>query len=233
MNEAEARAGLTEVTLYTDGGCEPNPGAGGYGVVLTCGNQAKELSGGFKLTTNNRMELYAAIAGLEALKTPCRVRLLSDSRYLVDAMTQAWAKRWQANGWWRTKRERAVNADLWERLLALCERHSVAFEWVKGHAGHEQNERCDVLAMQALKLPDLPEDPGYEPRSEAAESVKVTREGQPCRACATPVVRRVPQSKLKPGQTHYYAYYLECPACKAQYQVEAAKRLVEVAPTLF
>jgi ribonuclease HI len=157
---------LTEVTLYTDGGCEPNPGAGGYGALLICGDQTRELSGGFKLTTNNRMEIFAAIAGLEALATPCQVTLVSDSRYVVDAMTLNWAKRWRANGWWRTKKDRAVNADLWERLLALCERHRVAFQWVKGHAGHAQNERCDVLAMLALKQPDLPADTGYEPRSE-------------------------------------------------------------------
>ena len=153
---------LTEVTLYTDGGCDPNPGAGGYGAVLVCEGQTKEISGGFKLTTNNRMEIFAAIAGLETLTGPCHVTLVSDSRYLVDAMTLSWAKRWRKNGWWRTKRERAVNTDLWERLLTLCERHRVAFEWVKGHAGHEQNERCDALAMTALKSPDLPADEGYE-----------------------------------------------------------------------
>ena len=152
---------LPEVTIYTDGGCEPNPGAGGYGVVWVCGNQATELSGGFKLTTNNRMELFAAIAGLEGLTSPCQVRLVSDSRYVVDAMTKSWAKRWQANGWWRTKKERAINADLWARLLTACESHRVTFEWVKGHAGDEQNERCDRLALQALRQPDLPADAGY------------------------------------------------------------------------
>jgi len=129
------------------------------------------------------------------------VTLVSDSRYLVDAMTLAWAKRWQANGWWRTKKERAVNADLWARLLALCERHRVAFEWVKGHAGHEQNERCDVLAMQALKQPDLAADAGYEPRPEEPETVAMPREGQPCRTCSTPVVGNVPHGKLKPEPT--------------------------------
>lgn len=152
---------MTEVTLYTDGGCEPNPGAGGYGALIVAGGRTRELSGGFALTTNNRMELFAAIAGLEALDAPSRVTLVSDSRYLVDAIEQGWARRWRANGWWRTKRERAVNADLWERLLRLCERHAVTFSWVKGHAGHEQNERCDALAMAALKQPGLPADSGY------------------------------------------------------------------------
>ena len=162
-------APLMDATVYTDGGCEPNPGTGGYGVVVVCGDRIRELSGGFQQTTNNRMEIFAAIAGLEALPSPNRVTLVSDSRYLVDAMAQNWARRWRANGWWRTKKERAVNADLWERLLVLCEYHDVTFKWVKGHAGHEQNERCDELAMTALKRPNLPADTGYAPRPEGAE----------------------------------------------------------------
>ncbi len=166
---------LAEVTLYTDGGCEPNPGTGGYGAVLVCGDQTRELSGGFERTTNNRMEIFAAIAGLEALAAPSRVTLVSDSRYLVDAMALGWAKRWRANGWRRTQKERAVNADLWQRLLLLCERHSVAFQWTRGHAGHEQNERCDVLAMTALKQPGLPADTGYASRSEACSPAEMSR----------------------------------------------------------
>lgn len=154
---------LPAVTLYTDGGCEPNPGAGGYGAIVVCGSQRQELSGGFRQTTNNRMELFAAIAGLESLASPARVTLVSDSKYVIDALAQGWAKRWRANGWWRTKKERAINADLWERLLNVCERHTVDFQWVKGHAGHEHNERCDALAMSALKQPGLPEDAGYAP----------------------------------------------------------------------
>jgi ribonuclease HI len=150
------------VTIYTDGGCDPNPGAGGYGVILISGKARKELSGGFCLTTNNRMEIFAAIAGLEALKCPCKVTLYSDSRYLVDAVTKGWAQRWKANGWRRNKKDKALNIDLWKRLLALCEQHMVRFEWVKGHAGHGPNERCDELAMLALKKPNLPIDKGYD-----------------------------------------------------------------------
>lgn len=153
---------VNEVTIYTDGGAEPNPGPGGYGVVLIYGPHRKELHGGFARTTNNRMEILAAIKGLEALKTPCKVRLHSDSQYLVNAMTQGWASRWQANGWKRNRHDKAVNPDLWERLLTLCETHEVQFVWVKGHAGHRENERCDVLAGQALQKGNLPPDEGYE-----------------------------------------------------------------------
>jgi len=161
------------VTIYTDGGCEPNPGVGGYGAIVVRGDQIQEFSGGFLLTTNNRMEIFAAIAGLETLTTPSHVTLVSDSRYVVDTMSLSWAKRWRANGWWRNKRERAVNADLWERLLALCERHRVTFTWVKGHTGHAQNERCDVLAMEALKRTGLPADVGYEPSSVHTEPLQM------------------------------------------------------------
>ena len=215
------------VTIYTDGGCEPNPGPGGYGVVLISGSARKELSGGFCLTTNNRMEIFAAIVGLEALKFPCKVRLYSDSRYLVDAMTEGWVERWKANGWWRNKKEKALNTDLWERLLALCARHQVRFEWVKGHAGHGLNERCDELAMTALKQPNLPADEGYEQCPEDKSAVKITREGQACRKCSTPVVKKEPRRKRKPGQTYYYAYYLSCPNCGTMYMVEEAKRRIQ------
>lgn len=153
---------LKQVTIYTDGGCEPNPGPGGYGVVLIYGTRRKELSGGFRLTTNSRMELYAAIQALEALKQPCQVTLYSDSQYLVNAMTQGWAARWKRRGWMRNVDEKALNPDLWERLLSLCERHRVNFVWLKGHAGTPENERCDQLSRQALRRSDLPVDPGYE-----------------------------------------------------------------------
>ncbi len=149
------------VEIYTDGACEPNPGAGGYGAILIHGDVRKELHGGFRLTTNNRMELFAAIAGLEALKVPCRVRLHSDSKYLVDAMSLGWVRRWEGKGWWRTKKVKALNADLWKRLLTACDKHQVEFVWVKGHAGHPENERADELSTLLLKRPDLPADDGY------------------------------------------------------------------------
>jgi ribonuclease HI len=153
---------MQQVVIYTDGACEGNPGRGGYGVVILSAGQREELSGGFRLTTNNRMEIYAAIKGLEALKEPSRVTLYSDSEYLVKAMTQKWVQRWKANHWKRNKRERALNEDLWERLLSVCEGHQVEFAWVKGHAGLRENERCDRLSMEALKQKNLSIDEGYE-----------------------------------------------------------------------
>ncbi len=150
------------VTIYTDGGSLGNPGPGGYGVVLRYNGERKELSGGFRHTTNNRMELMAAIVALQALMQPCAVTLYTDSQYLVNAMMQGWARRWQANGWKRNKKDRALNPDLWERLLTLCDQHQVEFVWVRGHAGNAENERCDELAVQAANGTALPADSGYE-----------------------------------------------------------------------
>ncbi len=153
---------LKRVTIYTDGACIGNPGPGGYGVVLLYGDHRKELSGGYRRTTNNRMEIMAAIVGLSALKTRCAVTLYTDSQYLAESITKGWAKRWRANGWKRNKKERALNPDLWERLLDLCERHQVEFVWVAGHAGNSENERCDTLSVQAAHLGELPPDVAYE-----------------------------------------------------------------------
>ncbi|MGF1495068.1 MAG: ribonuclease HI [Microcoleaceae cyanobacterium] len=153
---------LKRVTIYTDGACSGNPGAGGYGTVLIYGKHRKEISGGFRRTTNNRMEMMAAIVGLELLKSKCNVTLYTDSRYLVDAMTKGWARKWQSNGWKRNAKEKAKNPDLWERLLELCSQHRVEFNWVRGHAGNVENERCDRLAVQASRQQDLLEDEGYD-----------------------------------------------------------------------
>ena len=136
---------MKEVELYTDGACRGNPGKGGYGAILVYGKYEKEIFGGERETTNNRMELTAAIEGLSALKEPCRVKLYSDSKYLVDAYNQGWVYSWREAGWRRGKEE-LKNVDLWERLFALTEMHEVSFVWVKGHNGHDYNERCDALA---------------------------------------------------------------------------------------
>ncbi len=138
---------MKKVEIFTDGACSGNPGPGGYGVVLRYNGAEKELSGGEALTTNNRMELTAAIVGLSALKEKCIVTLYSDSKYLVDAINCGWARKWRENGWMRNKRDAAQNPDLWERLLELLDMHEVSLVWVKGHAGHPENERCDRLAV--------------------------------------------------------------------------------------
>lgn len=153
---------LKKVLIYTDGACSGNPGAGGYGTILIYNEYRKKLSGGFRLTTNNRMEMMAAIVGLETLNTKCDVTLYTDSRYLVDAITKGWAKKWRDNSWKRNKKESAKNPDLWQQLLDLCEKHQVNFVWVKGHAGHPENEYCDHLAVKASQQPNLPSDDVYE-----------------------------------------------------------------------
>lgn len=150
------------IVIYTDGGCTNNPGPGGYGVVIKNGKETQELSGGYRLTTNNRMELTACIVGLSTLEEPSSILLYSDSKYVVDGISKGWAKRWQSNGWMRNKTEPAVNPDLWEQLLALCDEHEVNFRWVKGHAGNEGNERCDALATKAVLGGQLLSDDVYE-----------------------------------------------------------------------
>jgi len=135
------------VYIFSDGACSGNPGPGGYGAILRCDGREKELSGGDAHTTNNRMELMGVITALEALKFPCKVILQTDSKYVVDSVTKGWAKSWRKNGWVKSDKKPALNSDLWERLLNLLEIHDVTFTWIKGHAGHEENERCDRLAV--------------------------------------------------------------------------------------
>lgn len=135
------------VEIFTDGACSGNPGPGGYGALLRCRGKVKELSGGERDTTNNRMELTAVIEALSALKYPCKVTLTTDSKYVCDSITKGWAKSWRANGWVKSDKKPALNADLWEKCLELLDIHDVTFKWVKGHAGHPENERCDALAV--------------------------------------------------------------------------------------
>lgn len=149
---------MKEVEIFTDGACSGNPGKGGYGAILRYKGQIKELSQGYLSTTNNRMEIMAAVVALEALKEPCKVTLTSDSKYLVDAIEQGWLEKWRSNNWYRTKKEKAKNVDLFKRLITQIEKHDVSFVWVKGHAGHSENERCDELATGAIKSDNLIED---------------------------------------------------------------------------
>lgn len=139
------------VELFTDGACSGNPGPGGWGAILRYEGHEKELCGGEKETTNNRMELTAVIMGLSALKESCSVRLVTDSKYVADGITKGWAKSWQANNWRKADKKPALNPDLWEKLLELIDTHDVNIEWVKGHAGHPENERCDRLAVEFYK----------------------------------------------------------------------------------
>jgi ribonuclease HI len=137
---------MKHVDIYTDGACRGNPGKGGWGAILVYGGREKELSGGERETTNNRMELSAVIAALSALKEPCDITLTSDSKYVVDAVTKGWVESWRRNGWRKADKSPALNVDLWEQLLPLLQTHHVDFVWVRGHNGHPYNERCDVLA---------------------------------------------------------------------------------------
>ncbi len=138
---------MKTVEIYTDGACSGNPGPGGWGAILRYKGMEKELSGGEALTTNNRMELTAAIKALEALKEPCAVELYSDSRYLVEALEKGWARSWREKGWVKADKKPALNPDLWQRLLELCEKHSVSCRWVKGHGENQFNNRCDAMAV--------------------------------------------------------------------------------------
>lgn len=138
---------MKKVTIYTDGACSGNPGPGGWGAVLIYGGHRLEMSGGERQTTNNRMELVAAIEAMSRLNQPCEVELWSDSRYLVDGLEKGWAKSWRSRGWKKKDGSPALNPELWERLLELCEEHTVTLHWVKGHAENEENNRCDEMAV--------------------------------------------------------------------------------------
>lgn len=237
------------IDLFSDGGAEPNPGNGGYGIILSYKGKHKEFSQGYKLTTNNRMELLGVITGLEKLKTISVVNVYTDSRYVIDGIEKGWAEKWKANNWWRNKKEKAINSDLWNRLLELISKHEVRFYWVKGHNGHPENERCDSLATIALQSDNLIVDEGFEnlekpeqPQvhkdnvSRSGEKRKITQEGDLCRHCNTPVVKKASKNrKLKTNQAYYFEYYMYCPSCKAMYMLEEAKKYVDSSdnPSLF
>ncbi len=150
------------VYAFTDGGAIGNPGPGGFGAILRYQGHERELSAGYRHTTNNRMELLGAIAALESLKRSCTIVLTTDSRYVVDGIHKGWAQRWKANGWMRNKKDKAINPDLWDRLLHAMDRHDVTFRWIKGHAGHAENERCDKLVQKAARCTDQAIDVEYE-----------------------------------------------------------------------
>ena len=142
---------MKQILIYTDGACSGNPGPGGWGAILKFGARVREMAGAEPATTNNRMELTAVIEALSALREPCIVTLTSDSRYVVDAVEKGWLKSWQQNGWRKSDKSPTLNADLWQKLLPLLERHRVTFQWIRGHNGHPENERCDALATEQIK----------------------------------------------------------------------------------
>lgn len=226
---------MSHVIIYTDGAAEPNPGPGGYGVVLMAGKHRKELSGGFRRTTNNRMELLAVIIGLESLTKPCLVTIYSDSKYVVESVERGSVQRWAKNNWYRTKTDKAKNADLWARFLDVYNKHKVRFKWVKGHAGVPENERCDELAVAGAQSYDSQVDVGYiaenpddaflpqmrRPEQSAGDSetglaetsgrvapesnVTHKEAGEPCRKCGTPIIQK--PTKPKPHKPGQTYYY--------------------------
>jgi ribonuclease HI len=165
MSDTQATS-RPSVTIYTDGACRGNPGKGGYGAVLLfitpAGTKRKEIAQGYRLTTNNRMEILAVIEALRQLTRPCRVSLFTDSQYVCNAINKGWAVKWRSNRWMRTNKDRAENADLWEIMLKLVDTHECKFNWVRGHAGNKENERCDVLAVAAAEQGTLLADSIYE-----------------------------------------------------------------------
>ena len=188
------------------------------------------------MTTNNRMELMGVIAGLEALKTKCSGELFSDSKYVVDAVNKGWVFNWQKKGWRRRGNNAVKNIDLWQRFLQGYEKHEIKLVWVKGHAGIAENERCDQLAVAAAKGGNLKPDTGYVeedkcviPKSQPVKSeTKHKTEGEPCRKCQTPLIKRnTKRKKRKPGQSYYFEWYLICPGCRSMYMVEEAKCFIE------
>lgn len=152
---------MKNIEIYTDGACSGNPGVGGYGIVLLYNGVRKEISAGYKLTTNNRMEAMAVIVALKALKEPCNIKLYTDSKYVVNAINEKWVYGWKKNGWKNASKKKVANIDLWEDLLPLLEIHKIQFIWVKGHADNEENNRCDYLAREAIKSSKLLEDNNY------------------------------------------------------------------------
>ena len=239
---------IPNIELYSDGGAEPNPGKSGFGVILCYKGKQKEFHKGYQLSTNNRMELMGVIFGLEQLKTKSNVQVFTDSKYVIDGITKGWAAKWKSNGWQRTKNQKAVNSDLWNRLLNAISEHNVEFNWVKGHAGHTENERCDTLANMGINSKEPLEDVGYEPKENNAtvsthsnanfsktNKIKIEKEGDNCRKCGEPVIKkhRKKTKKIKPNQTYYFEYVLLCPSCKTMYMTEDAKRDVTEENGLF
>jgi len=228
---------LPEIEFFTDGGAEPNPGKGGFGTILKHKGRQKEFYGGYELTTNNRMELMAVIVGLEKIKTKAKVNVYSDSKYVVNGIEKGWALKWKSNNWIRKKNAYALNKDLWKRLLDVISKHEVKFNWVKGHAGHVENERCDYLANLGINSENKVNDEGYLDYLENIEDYQennIKRVGDICKKCNVNVIKKhanIPKSKSE--EKYYYEYYLYCPNCRSIYRTEDAKKEMPDSNTLF
>lgn len=239
---------LPQVELFSDGWANPNPGPGGYGIILSCQWVKKEFLQGFTCTTNNRMELLWVITWLSKLTKKSYVHVYTDSQYTINGIQKWWAQKWKDNNWLRTKTQKAINYDLWEQLLTLVNQHEVEFTWVKWHNGHIENERCDELATQAMQKDHLLIDEFYMSEyfkeeeklqqtkiSENTEkiikvlwkwdpSLKVEKENDPCKKCLTPVIKKIPKHTKKTLlKKFYYKYYFTCPNCKTNYMTNEAK----------
>lgn len=227
---------LPEVHIFSDWGANPNPGPGGYGVILKYGDHKKDFSQGYKKTTNNRMELMGAITGLQKLKARSKVILTTDSQYTINGIQKWWAKKWRANNWFRTGTQKAQNWDLWEILLLEVEKHDVHFAWIKWHTGHIENEFCDELATLAMQKKDLLVDTWYIEAPEKPKQTKTTSSklwlisefeltGTDCKKCLNPLEKKYPKHTKKTLlKEYYYEYYHHCPACKTNYMLQEAKR---------
>jgi len=227
---------IPEVYIYSDGWANPNPGPGAYGVLMKYGEHQKDFSQGYKMTTNNRMELMWAITGLRKLKTRSKVILTTDSQYTINGIEKWWAKKWQANNWFRTGSQKAQNWDLWKILLEEVAKHDVTFKWIKGHNGHLENEICDQLATLAMKRDDLLIDEWFTQAPEKAKVKKIPTTqtgllsdfesaGSDCKKCQNPLVKKYPKHTKKTlEKQYYYEYYHHCLSCKTNYMLEEAKR---------
>lgn len=231
---------MKKVEIHSDWWARPNPGAGGYWVVIKFWEKVKELSWFEDNTTNNRMELTWAIKWLEALKEPCEVELFTDSSYVVNWIEKWWAKKWESNNWMRTKSQKAINYDLWEKLLNAISKHKVNFNWVKWHNWQLENERCDELATNEIlkNKGDVKNEVSLSNNffkeevikkvlntqvDSLQKNIKITSENQPCKKCWTPVVKAIPKKKNTKNKSFFYKYYFNCPNCKTNYFVDEAK----------
>ena len=231
---------LPKVEIYSDWGARPNPWAGGYWVVMKYKWIVKEFSWFEEYTTNNRMELTGAIVWLRKLKTKSKVTLFTDSQYTINGIEKWWAKKWKENNWMRTKSDKVINSDLWEKFLNIVEQHQVQFKWVKGHNWHKENERCDELATEQIlrnqknpsmnNLPKKNEDNIIQMKEikkvlneNVDKSIKITTEWQACRKCWTKVIKKTPKKTNTKNKSYFYRYYFNCPNCTTNYFVNEAK----------